>query len=165
MAEIYVTNSLSTSKSVKFNVGLRYFVVKGDRDGDNKWVLEIGTTHSGSDGTTPLVKKIHGISSENLDEVFEDAISELCEDIDWSPFVNDGRDPYMDSYSPSGDNVSIGSIVYMYIKDNLPSAGIDLSNVKITLNNGTTNFDITSEVEVTGDPYEYQLKWSPPRIA
>lgn len=164
MAELYVTNSLNITKSAKFNIGLRYFVVKGDQDGDFKWVLEIGTTHSGSDGTTPLTKKIHNISAEDFDEVLEGAISELCSLIDWAPFVEDREPPYLVSASPTSSGVSIGSTVYLKIKENLPSSGMDLSNIKVTLNNGTIDFDISDEIVVVGDPYEYDIKWTPPRL-
>ncbi len=163
MAELYVVNSLNLTKSVKFNIGLRYFVVKGDADGDHKWVLEIGTTHSGSDGTTPIAKKVHNISAEDFDEVLEDALSELCSRVDWSPFVTDGEPPYLVSVTPTGDDISIGSNVYLKIKEELPSSGIDLSNIKVVLNNGTVDFDISNEIVVSGDPYEYDLRWSPPR--
>jgi hypothetical protein len=163
MAELYVTNSLNTTKSVKFNIGLRYFVVKGDYDGDHKWVLDIGTTHSGSDGTTPLSRKIHNISSEDFDEVLESTLSELCALIDWSPFVEDTTPPYLVSASPTGSSVSIGSTVYMRIRESLPSSGMDLSNINVKINNGTVDFDISSEIVVSGDPYEYDIKWTPPR--
>jgi hypothetical protein len=163
MAEFFVHNSLNTSKSVKFNISLRRFVVKGDYDGDHKWVLEIGTTHSGSDGSPHLVKKIHNISESNLDSVIETALSDLCSKIDWSPYVDDKESPYVVSVDPTGSDIPIGSNIYVTIQDKLPSAGIDLSNLKVTLNNGTVDFDITSEMEVQGDPYQYQLKWVPPK--
>ena len=164
MSELFVINSLNTSKSVKFNVALRYFVVKSDHDGDQKWVLEIGTTHSGADGTTPLFKKIHGISSEDLDEVLENAVAELCGEIDWTPFITDKEAPYVEYMTPEGDDTSIGSSVSIRIKEHLPAAGIDLSNMSVVFNNGEVNFDITNEVEVVGDPYQYDIKWLPPRI-
>ena len=164
MAELYVINSLSLHKSVKFNVGLRYFVVKGDHDGDHKWVLEVGTTHSGADGTIPLSKKIHNISAEDFDEVLENALSELCSKINWLPFVTDGEPPYLVGVTPTGSDTPIGSNVYIKVKEELPSSGIDLSDIKAILNNGTVNFDISNELVVTGDPYEYDIKWAPPRL-
>ena len=164
MAEIYVINSLNLTKSVKFNIGLRYFVVKGDQDGDSKWVLEIGTTHSGADGSTPLSRKIHNIAAEDFDEILEGVLSALCSGIDWSPFVVDNEPPYIVSVNPTGSGIPIGSYVYVDVKEQLPSAGIDLSDMKVTFNNGAVDFDITSEVEVTGDPYEYQIRWTPPRL-
>ncbi len=164
MAEVFVINSLNNTKSVKFNIGLRYFIVKGDQDGDHKWVLEIGTTHEGANGEDHLVKRIHNIDAEDLDEVMENAISELCGKIDWAPFVEDKEAPNVVEASPKGDNVPIGSIVSMKVVDELPSSGIDLSDISVTLNNGEVDFDITNEIKVTGDPYEYDIKWVPPRL-
>ena len=164
IAEIHVINSLNNTKSVKFNVCLRYFVVKGDNDGDQKWVLEVGTTHSGADGTTPLFKKVHTVSAEDFDEVMENTVSELCSKIDWSPFVLDKEAPYITQVFPEGDDVPIGSFVSIKINENLPAAGIDLSDMKMVLNNGNVDFDITDEVKVVGDPYDYELRWIPPRL-
>lgn len=162
MSEFYVHNSLNITKSVKFNITLRYFVIKGER-GEHMWILEIGTTHPDKNGDPISAKKIHRISAEDLDEIIEDALSDLCSQIDWTPFVDDVDAPYVDSlYPEDGTTVSIGSDVYMTIKEKLPAAGIDLSNLKVTLNNSTMDFDITSEVSIEGDPYEYSLKWVPP---
>ena len=160
MAEFYVMNSLNYSKAVKFNITLRYVGVKSG-DGAYTWVLEIGTTYPDASGDSISSKKIHNISAENLDEIIEDALADLCVQIDWSPLVRDKEAPYVESASPTGSGVNLYSDVLITLKDILPSAGIDLSSIKITLNNSMTDFDITSEVVTEGDPYEYNLKWSP----
>lgn len=160
MAEFWVKNSLNYNKAVKFNITLRYFVIKGS-EGDHRWVLEIGTTYSGASGEDISAAKINGISAEDLDEVIETAVADMCDQIDWSPLVADVDAPYVYSASPTGSGVSLYSDVLLTLKDILPSAGIDLSSMKITLNNSTTDFDITSEVVTEGDPYQYDLKWSP----
>jgi len=162
MAEFYVHNSLNITKSVKFNITLRYFVIKGE-NGEHMWVLEIGTTHPDKDGNPIQAKKIHNISSKNLDEVIEDAISDMCAKIDWTPFVQDVDAPYVyNLYPEDGSVVPIGSNIYMVIKDRLPAAGIDLSDLRVYLNNSMTDFDITHEIDITGDPYEYSFEWVPP---
>jgi len=127
------------------------------------WTLEIGTTHEDMNGDSISAKKIHNISAGNLDEVIETALADLCSQIDWTPLVDDKEAPLVDSFLPSGNNASIGSNIRIIIKDGLPSAGIDLSNMKIILNNGMQNFDITSEVETVDAYYnEYELKWVTP---
>ena len=162
MSEFFVHNSLNTSKSVKFNMTLRYFVILEER-GEHCWTLEIGTTHSGIDGTTPLSKKVHRISAEDLDEVIEETISDLCSKIDWSPYVIDKWAPYISEIRPSDndENALIGSDIYFRIKDKLPTAGIDLSGMRVTLNNGVEDFDISDEIIVDGDPYDYECRWTP----
>ena len=139
---------------------MRYFVVLGEK-GDHKWVLEIGTTYKDKDDNSIPSKKIHNISTESLDSAIEEAVSDMCVNIDWLPLVPDKKPPYVDSYGPEGSSVPIGSNIFMIIKDKLPSAGIDISNMKITLNNSMQDFDITSEVDITGDPYLYTVRWSP----
>lgn len=163
MTELYVTNSLNYHKTVKFNLTLRYFVVKGEK-GEHMWVLEVATTHPAADDSIIPSKKVHLLNgADNLDEAIESAVAELCAYIDWSPYLKDGQAPFVVSTIPDdGTTVSIRSNVYVMLKDSIPSAGIDLSNMKVFLNNGTQNIEITDGVEITGDPYEYQLFWKPP---
>lgn len=162
MTEFYVNNSLNITKSVKFNITLRYFVVKGE-EGEHMWVLEIGTTHPDINGNPISAKKIHRIAVEDLDEIIEDALSALCSQIDWTPYVSDTDAPYVaELYPQDGTTVSIGSNIYMKIKELLPAAGIDLADLKVTLNNSMVDFDITGAVDISGDPYEYEFKWVTP---
>lgn len=160
MAEFWVKHSLNPNKAVKFNVTLRYFVAASEK-GDHVWVLEIGTTYPDTNGDSIPAKKVHLISALNFDEVVEDALSELCALIDWSPFVEDKYTPYIYDISPIESSVSIAKDINFTIEDKLPSAGIDLSGMKVTLNNSMVDFDITSEVQISGDPYQYKFKWVP----
>jgi hypothetical protein len=163
MTELFVTNSLNYHKTVKFNLTLRYFVIKGER-GEHMWTLELATTHAAADGSVIPSKKIHWLNGAvDLDEVIENSLAELCTYIDWTPYLKDLEAPNVISTIPENDTtVSIRSNVYINLKDYIPSAGIDLSEMKVILNNGTQDIEITEEVEITGDPYEYQLFWKPP---
>jgi hypothetical protein len=161
MAEFWVKHSLNPHKAVKFNITLRYFVVTGER-GEHVWVLEVGTTHLDANGDPISAKFAHNISAGNFDEIIEDAVAILCNQIDWSPFVRDVEIPHISGVSPTGSGVSMAYDVNFIVADALPSAGIDLSNVKITLDNSMTIFDITNEVQITGDPYQYEFKWVTP---
>ena len=161
MADIFVKHSLSSRVSVRFNVTLTKFTIKGE-EGDQKWLLEIGTTYPDADGNYILPKLVHLLTLDNLDSVIEEVVGEMCEAIDWGTLERDIHAPYIYSYSPTQTtDVSIKTKVKALIKESLPSSGIDLSNLKITLNNGTTTFDITDEVVIKGDPYEYSFTWVP----
>lgn len=162
MSEFWIMNSLNSEKAVKFNITLRYFVTTQSK-GDHKWVLEIGTTYSGADGNPISAKKILPINVENFDEVIEASVASMCSGIDWSPFAEDRRSPYVYDALPASSGVSIGSNIGIVLKDYLPSSGIDLSDMKVTLNNGMVDFDITNEIQVEGDPYQYTLRWNPSR--
>lgn len=162
MAEFYVHNSLNPNKVVKFNITLRYFVIKGER-GEYMWTLEIGTTHLDINGDAISPARTHNISAEDINGVIENSVAILCAQVDWTPLMVDRYAPHVDETSPINGttDVSLGADVIITLKDILPSAGIDLSSMKIILNNGVQDFDITSEVSTEGDPYEYVLRWSP----
>ena len=165
MADIFVKNSLSSTVSVRFNVTIKQYILKGE-EGDEKWVLEIGTTYPDADGNFILPRYVHLVTLDNLDAVIEEKVAEMCELIDWGTLENDIDAPYVDSYMPAETtDVSLQTAVQAIIKEALPSSGMDLSNMKITLDNGTTTFDITNEVVVKGDPYEYTLTWTPVRVS
>jgi len=160
MAHFYVVNSLNYGLSVKFNITLRYFVIKGE-EGEHMWTLEIGTTHLNKDGGPISPRRIHTISIDNLDEIIERETAEMCKDIDWSPLTTDKLPPFVSFSTPTGDNVDIDSNVLVSINDSFQSAGIDMSEVNVKLHNGTTEFDITDECEVSGGPFTYDLFWKP----
>ena len=153
---------MNLHKTVKFNLTLRYFVIKGER-GEHQWTLELGTTHEAADGSVIPSARVHNISLSDLDEAIEEAVSRLCPYIDWTPYVIDKEAPHVDSYSPEDGevDVKINRNIYITLKEILPAAGIDLSNMKIIMNNSMIDLDITSEIEVTGDPYVYQIYWKP----
>jgi hypothetical protein len=161
MAEFYVRHSLNYNKTVKFNISLRYFVLKSSY-GNHKWVLELGTTQVDSNDDHISPKFIHTTSADNLDEAIETGLATLCSGIDWTPFVDDLEPPYVDEASPNTSDVSIFSNVEVSIKDLLPTSGIDVSGMKVILNNGTTDFDITSELTGVDDYNDYDFVWKPP---
>lgn len=163
MAEFYVRNSLNMNKAVKFNITFRYMVIKGVA-GEHVWLIEIGTTYPDSNGDPITAKKVHGISADNFDDVIEDALSDLCKQVDWTPLSRDKWAPYVLECSPADGetDVDVHSNVNVTLRDDFPTAGMDLSNMKIVLNNSMVDFDITNEIEIEGDPHEYAFIWRPP---
>lgn len=162
MAHIYVKNSLSNLKAAKVDLNLPMFVTT-DSNGEPIWVLEVATTYPSVSGTRIRPSYINKVTSfEELDSAVAEAVSEIASQIDWLPLVDDTDAPYIDDYRPEGSNVSIGSNVFIGIREDAPTAGIDLSEMEVTIDNGEVEFDITSECEVDGNPFEYFLKWAPP---
>lgn len=163
MAELYVKNSLNSQKYVRFNVSLVEYVLT-TTEGDSKWTLEIGTTYPSASGTTIPPKIIHSVSETNIDKEVQAAVSELCTYIDWTVLEDDNDPPVLLSTLPAGQNVYIRSQVEVIVKDNLPSSGIDLSEMKVVLNNGVQDFDITNDVVLIGDPFKYWISWKPDQV-
>lgn len=157
MAHFIVRNSLNPNKVVKFNITLQQQVLNTG-EGEPIWTAEINTLETTVSGVSIGPKYIHLRSLENLDEEVNKAVSELSEQVDWSPRQDDSRGPYVSSYLPTGSSsVNIDSKIQLVIKESLPSSGIDINSLSVELD----GIDITNEVEVSGDPYEYNLKWKP----
>ena len=163
MAELYVKNSLNSQKAVRFNVSLVEYILT-TTEGDSKWTLEVGTTYPSASGTVIPPKIIHDVLEDNVDKEIQYAVSELCTYIDWTVLENDNDPPSVLSTNPVGDNVYIRSQVEIVIDDNLPSSGIDLSEISVVLNNGVQDFDITSDIAILGDPFQYRLVWKPSQV-
>lgn len=164
MADLFVRHSLNSRKTIRINIALREFVVLADQDGDTKWILEIGTTDLDALGNFIRPQMVHNISESNIEDEVEKAIANICSVIDWSDLEQDKEAPRISYFYPSGNDIPIDSLVTIDLIEDLPSSGIDLSEMKIVLNNGVIDFDITSEIDITGDPYQYKIIWRSPNI-
>jgi hypothetical protein len=162
MSHILVKNSLSNYKAALVDINFP-IIVTTDSKGDPKWVLETATTYPSTSGTTIRPAYAHkAMAFNNLDDAVADAVSEIAKQIDWYPLVEDGSPPYISDIRPLGDEASIASNISIDIKDDVPSAGIDLSEVGVTLITDGTEFDITEECVMEGDPFFYNIHWEPP---
>ncbi|MBV5347619.1 hypothetical protein JZU46_05325 [bacterium] len=164
MAELFVQHTLNPHKVAKFIVNLRSYVLRGEDDTGYKWVLEIGTTSLKADGTNIKPSYVHNVTEATIEKEIEKAISYMCSLMDWSDFDEDRYPPYFTYFYPKGNNVPSKTVVTFNVAEDAPSSGVDLSGMVVTLNNGDVDFDITSEILVTGDPYDYTLSWIPPNF-
>ena len=160
MSEIIVKHTLNPRKAVKFNLNLRKYALK-EEEGESVWLLEIGTTSLDAQGNKIVPKFIHKVQDAFLEEVINKAVASMCQLIDWSEFDVDRYPPSIKKFTPEGADVPITSRVEFSISEKNPASGIDLSDMKVILNNGAVDFDITSEVIIKGDPYEYNFYWTP----
>ena len=162
MAHIFVKNSLNTTKAAKIDINFPIFVTT-DSDGDPIWVLETASTYLSDSGKEIVPTYINKTTEfNNLDDVVAETVSEIARQIDWLPLVEDTDPPYVTDFKPVGGNVSIASNIYMNIREDAPSAGIDLSDVEIILNNGNTDFNITNDCVIKGTPFNYNINWETP---
>lgn len=162
MAHIFVKNSLSELKAAKISVNIPTVTTTTSK-GDPIFVLEVATTYPSASGTNirpTYIDKTKDI--ETLDNAVDDSVSKIASQIDWLPLTKDDSAPYVVEAIPFGDNVSISSNIFINIKEIMPSAGIDLTDVQVFLHNGFVEFDITEECEVEGTPFSYNLYWQPP---
>jgi hypothetical protein len=154
LAEFIVRNSLNPYKAVKFGVTTRQVVPK-ENEGEALWVVEIATDEPTISGFVISPVYINLRTLDDLDKEIQNATAIISSQIDWAPLIEDSTPPFVVSASPGNGVVDIESSVEFLIKDNLPSSGLDLSSIKMTVN----DFDVTSELELSGDGYEQKIKW------
>ena len=152
-----IRHSLNPYKVIKCNLTFQQQVLKGS-EGEHIWVVEVNTVEPDISGDPITSEYIHLRTLDDLDDEIEKVANIISAQIDWSPRIEDTKAPYVTSYSPTEtSNVDIDSSVILNIKESLPSAGIDVNSIAITVN----GFDVTPEADITGDPYEYKISWKP----
>lgn len=158
MAEYLLRNSLNPNKVISCTITFRQLVNKGE-EGEPVWLLQIGTVEPHKDGGSIKPVFVHYTSKDNLNDVIKDATEVIGSQVNWQPYVKDLRPPFVEYCSIKGGNVleSIYSNVYIDIRDILPAAGIDPSSIKFYVN----DIDLSNEIELDGDPYDYRIKWQP----
>ena len=157
MAEFTIRNGLNPNKAIRCTVTFRQLINKGE-EGEPVWVLQLGTTEPHKDGGAIAPVFVHYTSATNLDNAISDAVATISEQVNWLPLVADVRPPFVDKYIPTGGESKILGDVSISIKDLRPAAGIDINSIKMTVNGQ----DVTSDSEITGDPYYYNITWRPP---
>ena len=157
MAQFLIRDSLNPQKVV--NCGITFEqVTPRDYEGEPIWVVELATDEPHKNGGAIPPEYINLTSLDNLDLEIEKAVENISDQIDWTPLEEDTRAPLVDSVYPTTYEVTMDAFIEMIIKDLLPSAGIDIDSIQMTIN----DFDVTDDLTITGDPYEYKLVWKPP---
>jgi hypothetical protein len=156
MAEYLLRNSLNPGKVVSCSVSFRQIVNKGE-EGEPVWLVEIRTLEPHKDGGSIPPEYIHYTNDQNLDVAIRKATQRIASKVNWEPTITDIRPPFVVDYSPRSDVVDIYSDVMVDITDILPAAGIDPDSITMTIN----GLDVTDEIELIGDPYNYRVMWQP----
>jgi len=158
MAYFQVGNSLNPSKVIVCGITYKQVIPK-DNEGEAIWIIEVATDepHATTSGT--IAPYYINVTNElDLDLEIEKAVAEISKQVDWEPLSADTRPPFVNSVHPDTyiqqmhENVKIG------IVDLHPSYGIDISSIEMTVN----DIDVTSDLRITGDEFEYQVEWRPP---
>jgi len=159
MATFFVRHSMNPSKAVTFGITYKQLIDKNSSDGELIWLLEIATDELDKDTNGIIPPRfINLINFEDMDEVIEDAISELAKRIDWGELASDTRAPFVDSVIPSAYTARIHDNVIFRVKDLQPSVGIDINSIQMLIN----DVDVSSDLRISGDEFEYQIEWRPP---
>lgn len=158
MAEYILRNSLNPDKVVKCSITFRKITNKNE-EGEPVWLIQIATTELHKDGGNIAPVFIHTASLNNIDAEVNEATEKIAAQVDWGVLRPDTRAPIVYITTPLGDveNVDINSNVVFDVEDLLPAAGVDIDSIEVFVN----GMDVTNELEITGDPYKYNVIWRP----
>lgn len=158
MAYFQVRNSLNPSKVIVCGITYKQIVPK-DNEGEAIWVVEIATDepHITTSGTIPPYY-INVTDELDFDLEIEKGIAYISKQVDWSPLAKDTRAPYVTSVEPATYIQDIDKNVRITISESHPSEGIDIDSIEMFVN----GVDVTSDLRIQGDEYEYEVEWRPP---
>ncbi len=134
-----------------------------DPEGDQSWILIAQTTELDINGNSIDPEIINLVSTGTVHLELEAAFGRIGSQVDWGTLISDTRAPRLTEITPPLDqttNVPIVSDIVFRLRENLPSAGIDLSTLSVTLN----DFDITGDVELRGHIFDLTVIYRPTRI-
>ena len=191
MADVLVRHGRNPDKVVKFSVNIRQVhdvthdpteVPLEDYprvEGDVIWILEVGTWENDINGDPIPERKIKLVTLSNIDALIHETIRELCDYVDWGTLRPDIEVPYVYWYLPNDgtldldtpatvSGVGISTDIYFKLSEYLPSVGIDMAAIEMEITISGTDptkvwntEDISSEIEITGTPYDLQVYWAP----
>jgi len=160
MPDILVTNPNFDGSSITVNVDLVSIVPKNEL-GDHKYIFTIGTFYKDTNGDSIDPIYVHSTSIKGFWDSLPDALESICSKIGWGEYKTDNVCPYVNYYSPKGEDVSLYSSVVVNIKDDYPSTGIDVDSIKVYIN----NIDVTEDIVVDGSYNDLKLMWNPKKRA
>ena len=158
MPEISVINPNSDHGAISMHVDLVSIVPLGEL-GEHKYVFSIHTLYKDKNNDNILPIYVCTTKINGFWEALPNAISSICDKIDWGTIQVDTFKPYVVYYAPIGSNVSLFSSVVVRLKDSYPSSGIDMDSIKMYIN----DIDVTDDVAINGTYKDIKLVWNPVR--
>jgi hypothetical protein len=134
-----------------------------DLEGDGSWILILATNEPDINGDPIDPEFINVVSTGTVHQEIEAAMGRIGSQVDWGTISPDTRPPKLVEITPAlgqTTDVPITSNIVVRLQEPLPAAGIDLSTVKITLN----DFDITNDVDLRGNIFDLTAIYRPTRI-
>lgn len=163
--KFFVSHHLYPENAQVFVINLEQIIPKGAY-GELYWHLVIYTSALGTDGKGlgPFYYNVYS-DEETLNTFIESKVKDICEQIDWEKSWYDGEytegidtaAPRPAWHFPARDqkDVPIRSMISVRLRDELPSKGIRLNSITMTIN------DITIYPKVSGHKYDCVVSFKP----
>lgn len=152
MANIWVQPGGNAGTPANFSISI---VDIADKSAQQVFVVEVGTRRTDRNGNNipPIVTRG---SATDLNKAIENAISSLCEVIDWGVDLPDSLPPMVVSYSPQeGQTVPLQSAIAIRLAEALPSRGINMDSIRLRING------IQVQPIITGTLYDLTVSFRP----
>ena len=161
MAWFTVRNSLNLNKAIICGITYKQVVDKNSYDGELIWIIEVATDepHATTSGTIPPYV-IHLVDDIDLDYEIEKAVAAISAQVDWTPLADDIHPPEVEWFEPANYLAEIWEDVRISLIDRHPSLGIDKSSIRLFVN----DIEVTDEIKIEGDDYNYIINWTPSQI-
>ena len=134
-----------------------------DLEGDGSWLLIAATTEPDVNGDPIPPEFINVVTTGTVHLEIEAALGRIGNKIDWGTIRSDTKPPRLREITPALNEttgVSIHSNIVVRLEEVLPAAGIDLSTLKIKVN----DFDVTDDLELRGNIFDLTAIYRPTRI-
>jgi len=135
-----------------------------DLEGDQSWLLIASTTEPDAAGNPIDPEFVNLVTTGTVHLEIEAALGRIGSQVDWGDILPDTKPPRLVEITPSLDSttdVPIGTNIVVRLDEPLPAAGIDLSTVSATLN----GFDITGDLELSGNIFDLTMIYRPTRVS
>lgn len=157
MASFLLRNPLNPSKLVSLGITYNQVVDTNDKQRELLWVIEIATDETTVSGLAIPPEIIHLTNLDSMDLEIREAVERISAKINWEPLEADTRAPIVEEISPSTYIAPITSAVSFGLIDLQPSAGIDLSSIKLFIN----EIEVSPDMIIEGDEYGCNVSWRP----
>jgi hypothetical protein len=148
MADIFIQNLRNPDQTITATVTIRRLINQDTTLGHGVWALQITTSQLTTDGSLipPVIREV--ISYDDLTSVIGDMINEMSAQVPWD-YLADSEPPIIGKHFPTDNdtNVSVETSIQIWISENIPSAGLDLSSIRVKVK----GFDLTNQLLVEGD--------------
>lgn len=134
-----------------------------DPEGDQSWILIAQTTERNISGNRINPEIVNLVTTGTVHLEIEAALGRIGSQVDWGTIQADTSPPKLIDITPAltqTTNVPITSDIVFRLQEPLPAAGIDLSTLRVVLN----DFDITGDVELRGNIFDLTVIYRPTRI-
>jgi len=158
MAEVIIQNLRNLDQIVSVMVTIRKTIIPEHSGGGTMWIIEASTDEPDANGDLIPPVRLWSSSYDTLTEDINSIINELAQKVNWD-YEPDYEPPEIKSHWPisGATGISVDTNIRINITEDAPSAGIDLSSIRVRVK----GFDLTSQVSIEGDVRSCSVSLTP----